>query len=141
MCMYIYSPGLGPGRVRSWTFCDYCTICYVCEKKLLHFLFCCNILCVCLATFTISAIVVVHCLDNCCLLFKKCAHEGGCQGAPGLIHNYLFHLLGAPFSHTTLYTTICSKKSDLRQNMYPKWCQNPLKIKLQIAILFCFVFL
>ena len=98
-------------------------------------------MCVCLATFTIYAIVVVHCLDNCCLLFKKCAHEGGCQGAAGLIHSYLFHLLGAPFSHTILYTTICLNKSDLRQNMYPKWCPNPLKMYFQIAILFCSVFL
>ena len=78
------SPGLGPGRVRSSTFCFYCNICYVCKATFTFFIFCCNLLCVCLATFATSAIVVVHCLDNCCLLFRKCAHEGGCQGAPGL---------------------------------------------------------
>ena len=26
-----YSPGLGPGRVRSWFFCVYRNICYVCK--------------------------------------------------------------------------------------------------------------
>ena len=87
MITLINSPGLGPGRVRSFAFCVYCNICYVCKLFFTCFVFCCNILCVCLATFAISAIVVVHCLDNCCLLFKKCAHEGGCQGAPGLGHN------------------------------------------------------
>ena len=57
-------------------------------KQLLHFVdFVATFWCVCLTSFTISAIVVVHCLDNCCLLFKKCALEGGCQGAPGLMHN------------------------------------------------------
>ena len=58
-----------------------------------------NMFCVCLATFTISAIVVVHCLDNCCLLFKKCAHEGGCQGAPGLNHRQP-SLVVSPFGGT-----------------------------------------
>ena len=88
------SPGLGPERVRSPTFC-----------------FCCNICYVCLTTFTISAIIIVYCSDNCCLLFtsKQWAREGGCQGAPGLNHCSLFHLLGAPFSHSLLCTTICSK--------------------------------
>ena len=122
--IYIYSPGLGPERVRSPTFC-----------------FCCNICYVCLTTFTISAIIIVYCSDNCCLLFKQWAREGGCQGAPGLNHRSLFHLLGAPFSHSLLCTTICSKKCYFRKNMYPKWCQNPFKMKLQIATLFCFVFL
>ena len=65
--------------------------------------------CVCLATFTISAIVVVDCSDSCCLLFEKCTHERDCQGAPGLNHHILCHLLGAPFSHLILVTTICSK--------------------------------
>ena len=91
------SPGLGPGRVRSSTFCFYCNICYVCKATFTFFRFCCNILCVCLATFAISAIVVVHCLDNCCLLFKKCAREGGCQGAPGHWNRYSFEFVWASF--------------------------------------------
>ena len=61
--------------------------------------------------------------------------RGGCQGAPGLLHRSPFDLLGAPFSHSFLCTTICSNKSDLRQNMYPKYFKNLLKRYLHIAIL------
>ena len=32
--------------------------------------------------FTISAIIVVHCLDNCFLLLRKRAREGGLSGSP-----------------------------------------------------------
>ena len=39
-------------------------------------------LCIYLTTFAIYAIVVVHCLDNCCLLLKKRAREGGLSGSP-----------------------------------------------------------
>ena len=61
---------------------------------------------VCLTTFTISGRIVVHCSDNCCLLFKKWAREGGCQGAPGLNHRYLFHLL--TFIHYHLLPKVTS---------------------------------
>ena len=125
-----YSPGLGPGRVRSSVFCVYCNICYVCKATFTFFRFCCNILCVCLATFTISAIVVVHCLDNCCLLFKKCAREGGCQGAPGHWNRVLFesvwatffkHFFGAPFFTQILHF---ERKSP------PRWSPNEVLLDL-----------
>ena len=117
------SPGLCPGRVRSSAFCVYCNICYVCKATFTFFRFCCNILCVCLATFAISAIVVVHCLDNCCLLFKKCAREGGCQGAPGHWNSLLFgmpffeHFFWNAFFHTNVkFVTQIASKLD------PKYC-------------------
>ena len=124
-CTYIFA---GPWPRACQIICFLCLLqhclCYVCKATFTFFRFCCNILCVRLSFFTISAIVVVHCLDNCRLLFKKCVREGGCQGAPGLWHSYLFHLLGAPFSHTILYTTICAKNQ-----IFVKTCaQNGVKI-------------
>ena len=81
---HAYSTGLGPGRVRSPTCCFHCNICYVCKATFTFIRLCCNICCVCLAFLTNVAIVVVHCLDNCCLLLKKWARQGGPSGSPWL---------------------------------------------------------
>ena len=81
--IYIFA-GTWPGRVRSPTFCFYCNIRYGCKTTFTFLRFCCNTRCVCLATFILSAIMVVHCLDNCCLLLKKRAREGGLSGSPWL---------------------------------------------------------
>ena len=73
-CIYIdieyYSPGLGTRRVRSRTFVFVATF-VTSVKQLLHFLDFVATFFVCLTAFTISAIIIVYCSDNCCLLFKK----------------------------------------------------------------------
>ena len=88
-----------------------------------------NILCVCLATFTISAIVVVYCLDNCCLLFKKCAREGGCQGAPGHWNRVLFESVWAPFFKHFFGVPFFTQMSNLWRKLLPKWTPNIVFLK------------
>ena len=67
--------------------------------------------------------------------------RGGLSGSPWAQPSLRVSLFGGTFFTHSFVHYHFLPKSDLRQNMYPKWCQNPLKMYLQIAILFFYVFL
>ena len=131
MCENIIRQALAQG-VSDHRFFVFIATFVTCVKQLLHFRLCCNTFGVCLSTFEISAIVVVHCSDKCCLLSKKRAREGGLSGSlwaeayPGItshcsLQGHLFHIqfCALPFA---------PKITILTKNMFPEWCTNPFKM-------------
>ena len=64
---------------------------------------CCNILCVCLSTFTISAMAAVYCLDNFCLLSKSARTRGAVREPLGFAIISCFNFGGHLF-HTQFCT-------------------------------------
>ena len=76
-------------------------------------------------------------MSSCCcfllrLLFvQKTAHaRGGCQGAPGFVHRYLFALGRHPFFEANLGTLFFTKKCNFEGKLLPKWTQNEVFWKL-----------
>ena len=110
------SPGLCPGRVRSLSMCS----CHLPFSFLEHFLKHLQL------KPTRTAISngffgtrAMHTNSNnissssCCFLFEKCAREGGCQGASGLVDSSLFASLGASFFKMMFGTFFSGKECQM----------------------------
>ena len=76
-------------------------------------------------------------MSSCCcfllrvLFVQKTAHaRGGCQGAPGFVHRYLFALGRHPFFEANLGTLFFTKKCNFEGKWLPKWTHNEVFWKL-----------
>ena len=111
----MYSPGLGPGRVRSpplknkknSNHCFFYNNFEQCFKQLLKPFF--------------STINSNNASNNCssnCFLFEQCAREGGCQGAARRDNSLLFQTGGRFFFNDFHDTIFFTKKRKSPQTNY-----------------------